>query len=71
MVAGVGRVESNHGTQGGAGFAANGDVTPPSTGIPLDGRKGVKRIRDTDGGRWDGDRTWNRAVGPMQFIPTS
>jgi membrane-bound lytic murein transglycosylase B len=26
-------------------------------------------IRDTDGGRWDGDAVWDRAVGPMQFIP--
>ena len=28
-------------------------------------------IRDTDNGRWDDDRTWDRAVGPMQFIPSS
>ena len=28
-------------------------------------------IRDTDNGRYDGDRTWDRAVGPMQFIPSS
>jgi membrane-bound lytic murein transglycosylase B len=26
-------------------------------------------IRDTDGGRYDGDPVWDRAVGPMQFIP--
>ena len=28
-------------------------------------------IPDSDGGRWDGDATWDRAVGPMQFIPTT
>ena len=28
-------------------------------------------IPDSDGGRWDGDTTWDRAVGPMQFIPTT
>ena len=28
-------------------------------------------IRDTDGGRWDGDTVWDRAVGPMQFIPST
>jgi hypothetical protein len=26
-------------------------------------------IRDTDGGTLDGDPVWDRAVGPMQFIP--
>ena len=29
----------------------------------------VGAIRDTDGGRYDGDPVWDRAVGPMQFIP--
>jgi membrane-bound lytic murein transglycosylase B len=38
-------------------------------GIPLDGRKGTALIRDTDGGRLDGDPLYDRAVGPMQFIP--
>ena len=35
---------------------------------------GVSRlalIRDTDGGRLDGDTTFDRAVGPMQFIPST
>lgn len=25
-------------------------------------------VADTDRGRWDGDTTWDRAVGPMQFL---
>ena len=37
-------------------------------GPVLDGR-GFAAIPDTDGGRWDGNVTWDRAVGPMQFIP--
>ncbi|WP_447407116.1 lytic murein transglycosylase, partial [Clostridium perfringens] len=37
-------------------------------GPALDG-DGVAAIADTDGGRWDGDTLWDRAVGPMQFIP--
>jgi hypothetical protein len=45
-------------------------VTPPIVGPPLDGR-GVARIADSDGGRWDGDAVWDRAVGPMQFIPST
>jgi Transglycosylase SLT domain len=40
-------------------------------GPVLDGRHGFKAIKDTDGGRWDGDRRWDRAVGPLQFIPST
>ena len=36
----------------------------------LDGN-GFAAIPDTDRGRWDGDTTWDRAVGPMQFIPST
>ena len=39
-------------------------------GPVLDG-KGFAAIPDTDAGRWDGDATWDRAVGPMQFVPGS
>ncbi|MGG7381593.1 lytic transglycosylase domain-containing protein, partial [Escherichia coli] len=45
-----------------------GTVSPRITGPPLDGN-GVASIPDSDGGRWDGDTTWDRAVGPMQFLP--
>jgi membrane-bound lytic murein transglycosylase B len=72
VLAGIGRIESNHGLFGGPAtrFSAAGTVSPRITGPPLDGR-GVARIADSDGGRWDGDATWDRAVGPMQFIPTT
>jgi membrane-bound lytic murein transglycosylase B len=72
VLAGIGRIESNHGRYGGAAtrFGAGGTVTPPILGLALDGR-GVARIADSDGGRWDGDRVWDRAVGPMQFIPST
>ncbi len=72
VLAGIGRIESNHGLFGGpaARFSAGGTVSPRITGPPLDGN-GVARIPDSDGGRWDGDATWDRAVGPMQFIPTT
>ena len=32
---------------------------------------GTAVIRDSDGGKWDGDAMWDRAVGPMQFLPGS
>ncbi|HEX7308421.1 lytic murein transglycosylase [Lentzea sp.] len=68
-LAGIGRVESHHGNINGAKLQENGLPTRPIIGIPLDGSPGVKAIHDTDGGRLDGDTTWDRAVGPMQFIP--
>ena len=72
VLAGIGRIESNHGLFGGPAtrFSAGGTVSPRITGPPLDG-DGVASIPDSDGGRWDGDATWDRAVGPMQFIPTT
>ena len=48
-----------------------GDTLVPILGPALDGSPGVAAIPDTDDGRWDRDRTWDRAVGPMQFIPSS
>jgi membrane-bound lytic murein transglycosylase B len=70
VLAGIGRIESDHGLYGGAAtrFSAAGAVSPPIIGPPLDGR-GVAAIPDSDGGRWDGDTVWDRAVGPMQFLP--
>jgi membrane-bound lytic murein transglycosylase B len=50
---------------------ANGDTTRPIYGIPLDGRDGVAVVRDTDHGKLDGDPNFDRAVGPMQFIPST
>ena len=71
LVAAIGRVESDHGQFGGATLLSDGRSDPPIIGIPLDGRPGVAEIKDTDGGKWDGDTTYDRAVGPMQFIPSS
>jgi membrane-bound lytic murein transglycosylase B len=70
-LAGVGRVESHHGRYGGSRIGTDGVLTPPIIGIPLDGTPGVRAIVDTDDGRLDGDTTWDRAVGAMQFLPTT
>ncbi|MBP2340779.1 membrane-bound lytic murein transglycosylase B [Saccharothrix coeruleofusca] len=70
-LAGIGRVESHHGTIGGLRLGEDGRPSDPIIGIPLDGRPGVKAIPDSDGGTLDGDTQWDRAVGPMQFIPTT
>ncbi|HEX4978497.1 MAG TPA: lytic murein transglycosylase [Acidimicrobiales bacterium] len=70
-VAAIGKVESNHGRYRGAQLALNGDVYPRIVGIPLDGTRGTRRIDDTDDGLLDLDQVYDRAVGPMQFIPST
>ena len=69
LVAAIGRVESAHGSFGGNRLGTDGVARPGIVGIALDGSRGTARITDTDGGRWDGDGRFDRAVGPMQFIP--
>ena len=69
LLAGIGKVESGH-AYGGA-VDRHGDTLEPILGPVLDGGPGVAAIPDTDNGRWDTDDTWDRAVGPMQFIPSS
>ena len=71
LLAAVGRIESNHGRHGGGELQPDGRIEPPIIGIPLDGTRGTARILDTDGGRLDGDAVHDRAVGPMQFIPST
>jgi peptidoglycan LD-endopeptidase LytH len=72
IVAGIGYIETRHGTYGGSIVDyITGKVSPPIIGIPLNGSNGTKAIRDTDDGYYDQDSVWDRAVGPMQFIPSS
>lgn len=67
-LAAIGHVESEHGTLYGGSIGANGVLTPSLIGVALNG-DGVATIGDTDAGAFDGDASWDRAVGPMQFIP--
>lgn len=66
ILAGVGEIESNHGSYAGATVAPNGDVSPHIIGPPLPNVGG-----DTDDGIWDGSATLDHAVGPMQFLPAT
>lgn len=70
-VAAIGAVESDHGRHDGARIDPDGVVRPTVLGPPLDGTAGNLAVPDTDGGALDGDRTWDRAVGPLQFVPTT
>ncbi|MGY1434969.1 lytic transglycosylase domain-containing protein [Streptomyces reniochalinae] len=68
LLAGIGKVESGQ-ARGGA-VDKDGTTLRPILGPVLNGA-GFANIKDTDGGRWDGDTTYDRAVGPMQFIPST
>lgn len=70
LVAAIGRVESDHGQFGGATLHPDGSSTPKIIGVALDGQ-GVAYIHDTDHGFYDADVVYDRAVGPLQFIPST
>lgn len=71
VLAAVGKVESDHARSGGAQLAGDGEARPWIIGSALDGSAGVRAIADTDEGKWDRDTVWDRAVGPMQFLPST
>jgi membrane-bound lytic murein transglycosylase B len=66
LLAAIGEVESS--SLRGRSLDAGHDVVPPVLGPRLTGGA-FAAIRDSDGGQLDGDAVWDRAVGPMQFIP--
>jgi hypothetical protein len=68
LLAAIGKVES--GQARGGRVDANGTTLSPILGPVLNGN-GFAKITDTDGGAYDGDTVHDRAVGPMQFIPST
>ncbi|MCU1688719.1 MAG: hypothetical protein JWN20_647, partial [Jatrophihabitantaceae bacterium] len=70
LIASIGRIESNHGRTSGA-LLVDGTSNPPVMGILLTGGNGFAGIKDTDGGVLDGNAQYDRAIGPMQFIPST
>ncbi|MFD9790523.1 lytic transglycosylase [Streptomyces sp. NPDC059070] len=68
MLAAIGKVES--GQANGGRVDANGTTLSPILGPVLNG-VGFANISDTDHGLYDGDSVHDRAVGPMQFIPST
>ena len=128
LLAGIGKIESNHGRIGGASVSRTGQVSTQILGPLLDGGQSERQalgaridagpadsvlaaltaaqravqtnfdnsrwglvtaipneltadeapedpgngfavVVDSDGGRLDGDEQWDRAIGPMQFLP--
>ncbi|KJK40036.1 lytic transglycosylase [Streptomyces variegatus] len=68
LLAAIGRVES--GQARGGQVRADGTTIKPILGPQLDGN-GFALIKDTDDGAYDGNSTYDQAVGPMQFIPST
>ena len=68
VLAGIGKVESGHAS--GGRVEDTGRTRGTILGPRLDGSlAGTARITDSDGGAVDGDGAFDRAVGPMQFLP--
>jgi hypothetical protein len=70
-LAGIAEVESRHGQAGGAVLELTGRSSPPITGPLLDGKGGRALVRDSDAGAFDGDSTFDRAMGPMLLMPSA
>ncbi|ALV36341.1 lytic transglycosylase domain-containing protein [Streptomyces sp. CdTB01] len=68
LLAAIGKVES--GQARGGRVSADGTTLSPILGPQLDGN-GFALIKDTDGGKYDGNSSYDQAVGPMQFIPST
>lgn len=73
LLAGIGSVESGHGTAHGASTdPEGGEVRPWILGPLLDGSRGVRAL---PAGKWLGwfgiGGPWQQAVGPMQFLPAT
>lgn len=71
-LAGIGGVESGHGTEGGSRLRTDGTTSRKILGPALDGTSGNASIRsDRESARLHGDEQWDHAMGPMQFIPST
>ena len=71
-LAGIGRIETDHGRWPRGEIGADGVATRVIYGPLLDGTlENTVIIEDTDDGVLDGDDEYDRAVGPMQLIPST
>lgn len=70
-LAGIGWVESQHGTIGDRVLEDDGRSSEPILGPALDGGAYAAVPATRESAQWHGDRDWDHAVGPMQFIPST
>jgi membrane-bound lytic murein transglycosylase B len=72
ILAGIGLIESDHARSGGSAKSTwSGVASPAILGPLLDGNHGYPAVKDTDHGVLDGNTDFDRAVGPMQFLPAT
>jgi hypothetical protein len=69
MLAGIGRVESDHGRFAGAVLHSDGTSSPKIIGPALNGHGTALIPAPVNGAALDGDAVYTHALGPMQFIP--
>ncbi len=68
-LAGIGAIESGHGTHAGSALGDDGRAVPAILGPALDGGQ-FAAIRATElSVALDGDPHWQHAVGPLQLLP--
>jgi hypothetical protein len=71
-LAGIGWVESQHGTIDGRTIGDDGKSSTPILGPALNGKGAFAAIPATpESSAWHGDARWDHAVGPLQFIPST
>jgi hypothetical protein len=70
-LAGIGWIESQHGTLDGRILGDDGRASTPILGPALDGDPYAAIRATAETSAWHGDPTWDHAVGPMQFIPST
>jgi membrane-bound lytic murein transglycosylase B len=71
LLAALGAVESDHGRFGRNVLSPDGVSIPGVFGPRLDGSGHASVVPDTDAGQLDGDPSFDRAIGPMQFLPAT
>jgi len=70
-LAGIGWVESQHGTIDGRTLGDDGHSSTPILGPALNGKGFAAIPASPSTTEWHGDPDWDHAVGPLQFIPSS
>jgi membrane-bound lytic murein transglycosylase B len=70
-LAGIGWVESQHGTIGDRTLGDDGHSSTPILGPALDGDPFAAIPATPETTAWHGDPWWDHAVGPLQFIPST
>ncbi|MCW2854401.1 MAG: Membrane-bound lytic murein transglycosylase B-like protein [Marmoricola sp.] len=70
-LAGIGWIESQHGTLGGRTVLADGYSSTTIVGPALDGTTYAAIHSTPESQAWHGDPVWEHAVGPMQFIAST